>query len=151
VKNKNLTILTLASFIFGLSACNNGGGDSSSRSGLYNAIPIDQSVLMYANNGTSGFELYQSNGTNTNLIIIGGDSYFTATDSDNGTELWKYSGTVGTATLVKDISPGTASSSPRNLTAIGSILYFVANDGSNGQELWKSDGTAAGTILVKDH
>jgi ELWxxDGT repeat protein len=52
--------------------------------------------------------------------------------------------------MVKDINPGSASSSPQNLTFVGNTLYFSANNGSNGRELWKSDGTAAGTVLVKD-
>jgi ELWxxDGT repeat protein len=52
--------------------------------------------------------------------------------------------------LVKDIRPGSSSSSPRNLTALGNTLFFTADDGVNGRELWKSDGTAAGTVLVKN-
>ena len=57
---------------------------------------------------------------------------------------------MSTPFLVKDIRPGSSSSSPRNLTALGNTLFFTADDGVNGIELWKSDGTAAGTVLVKD-
>ncbi|WP_323216879.1 ELWxxDGT repeat protein, partial [Pseudanabaena sp. CCNP1317] len=52
--------------------------------------------------------------------------------------------------LVKDINPGSASSSASNFTDIGGTLYFTATDPTNGVELWKSDGTAGGTTLVKD-
>ena len=52
--------------------------------------------------------------------------------------------------LVKDIYPGSSSSSPQQLTNVGDTLFFTATDAVNGQELWKSDGTAEGTVLVKD-
>ena len=52
--------------------------------------------------------------------------------------------------MVKDINPGSGSSSPAYLTAVGSTLYFQAGDAATGFELWKSDGSAAGTVMVKD-
>jgi ELWxxDGT repeat protein len=52
--------------------------------------------------------------------------------------------------MVKDINPGSITSSPTYLTAIGNTLYFTADDSTNGAELWKSDGTTAGTGIVKD-
>ena len=68
-----------------------------------------------------------------------------------GQELWKSDGTAAGTTLVKNIRPGSGtSSSPRELTNVNGTLFFVADDGVTGQELWKSDGTAAGTVLVRD-
>ena len=55
-----------------------------------------------------------------------------------------------TLTLLKDINPGAASSSPTDFTTVGGTTYFAANDGVHGDELWKSNGTAAGTVLVAD-
>ena len=61
--------------------------------------------------------------------------------------------------LLKDISPGTAGSSPnlpgstfpgRGFVSVGSTLYFIAKNATSGTELWKTDGTTAGTTLVKD-
>ena len=46
------------------------------------------------------------------------------------------------ARLVRDINPGSASSTPYNLAVMGNTLFFTATDGVNGFELWKSDGTA---------
>ncbi|WP_375770848.1 HYR domain-containing protein [Archangium gephyra] len=52
--------------------------------------------------------------------------------------------------VIKDVAPGTASSSPTAFRRIGSTVYFSAKDATAGVELWKSDGTGAGTVLVKN-
>ncbi len=52
--------------------------------------------------------------------------------------------------LVKDITPGTGTSSPQSFTNVNGTLFFTAINATNGQELWKSDGTAVSTTLVKD-
>jgi ELWxxDGT repeat protein len=52
--------------------------------------------------------------------------------------------------MVRDISPGPASSSPAHLASYGGALFFSADDGVRGRELWKSDGTEPGTFLVRD-
>ncbi|MDJ0719355.1 MAG: hypothetical protein QNJ54_34905 [Prochloraceae cyanobacterium] len=63
---------------------------------------------------------------------------------------FKFELCLSTATLVKDIFPGSNGSIPENLTNVNGTLFFTANDGINGKELWKSDGTEEGTTLVKD-
>ena len=91
--------------------------------------------------GTSGtYSLHNANGT----------LYFAANDGTTGSELWKSDGTAAGTVLVKDIYPGANRSRPHSLVNIGSTLYFLANDGTTGVELWKSDGTTAGTVRVKD-
>jgi len=77
-----------------------------------------------------------------------GKAYFLANSSSYGNELWSTDGTLAGATMIKDINPGTAHSSPSNFIKVGSTLYFTAYDGS-GIHLWKTDGTEAGTIKVK--
>jgi ELWxxDGT repeat protein len=55
--------------------------------------------------------------------------------------------------LVKDVLPGSNSSTISNFTSCNGDLYFFAQDQSmifGQKELWKSDGTEAGTVLVKD-
>lgn len=56
-------------------------------------------------------------------------------------------------TLLRDISPGTASSVPsQNASSIISQdrMFFAADDGVSGTELWVTDGTEDGTFLLKD-
>ncbi len=80
------------------------------------------------------------------ITVVNNVAYFSADDQVKGRELWRSDGTG--ASLVRDIAPGAASSSPTELTAVGNTLYFVADDGS-GSALWRSDGTDAGTTLVR--
>ena len=86
----------------------------------------------------------------SSTVILGNALLYAATTSDAGTELWKTDGTAAGTTLLKDINPGTSSSSPSNLTLFNGLTYFTATDAVNGMELWKTDGTSAGTVLVKD-
>ena len=51
--------------------------------------------------------------------------------------------------LVRDILPGSASSSPDELTSVNGTLFFRVSSATTGySDLWRSDGTAAGTALV---
>jgi len=88
--------------------------------------------------------------TNFSATVIGGILYFAANDGANGVELWRSDGTEAGTSLVKNINPGSAGSTPAELLNVDGVLYFSANDGVRGQELWKSDGTSAGTVLVSD-
>ncbi len=114
-----------------------------------------------ATDGVLGYELWTYDGTtlvNLNVnpagdftpwefTVVGSQLFFRGFMGGTGYELWKYDGT--TASLVMDIRPGTANSTPNNLTAVGgSDLIFAANNGVNGNELWRYDGSS--TYLVAD-
>src|SRR5205823_4577 len=71
--------------------------------------------------------------------------FYMADDGIHGFELWETDG--GRAKLVKDINPGSASSSPTFLTDDNGRIFFNADDGS-GLRLWRSDGTAIGTVAI---
>jgi trimeric autotransporter adhesin len=101
------------------------------------------SLLRDINNAASTSGSFPSN-----LTVLGGFVYYSASDGVTGTELWRSNGTPAGTTQVKDINPGDGSSSPSQFTLIGSHIYFRANDGQNGIELWRTDGTAAGTVMV---
>jgi ELWxxDGT repeat protein len=89
-------------------------------------------------------------GNPRNLVRAGNLLYFTATDVQHGTELWKSDGTLDGTVMVKDIYPGSGSSAPSALIEFNGTLYFAANDPVNGTELWTSDGTPSGTRIVTD-
>ncbi len=84
------------------------------------------------------------------LVVADSTLFFTADDGTTGFELWKTDGTTAGTVLVADIVPGSGFSSPDQITPILGGVVFTADDGVNGRELWRSDGTAAGTQIVSD-
>jgi ELWxxDGT repeat protein len=82
--------------------------------------------------------------------IYKGKYYFGGVTAVNGIELWATDGTAAGTTLIKEINPGVANSTPAHFIVFNNTLFFTANDGTNGTELWSSDGTTAGTTLFKD-
>jgi trimeric autotransporter adhesin len=125
-------------------------------------------LFFSASDGTSGQELWASDGTEAGTVLVkdihpgtlpshpavfvvfGGKILFRANTNALGAELWATDGTEANTTLVKEIRPGEFSSNPAELTALGPWVYFRANDGSLGAELWRTDGTEANTSLVED-
>lgn len=86
----------------------------------------------------------------TEIEPVGHKIYFPAATAAEGSELWVSDGTVEGTKLVKDIVPGTSSSSIRGMFAAGDKLVFFPYHPDYGNEPWVSDGTAAGTKLAKD-
>jgi ELWxxDGT repeat protein len=133
---------------------------------------VNGTLFFTATDRTHGRELWRSNGAaagtimikdiNPSTMLFQNGSYpkyltnvndtlfFQANDGVHGAELWRSNGAAAGTVMVKDINPGSGSSSPSYLTNVRGELFFQANDGVHGAELWKSNGTAAGTVLVKD-
>lgn len=109
-------------------------------------------------------ELWRSDGTpsgtyilntsanfDTNILATAGNYlYFSASDGTTGKEIYRTDGSLSGTWMLKDINPGTVSSSVGQFTAVGNVLFFSADDGSHGVELWKTDGSSSGTVMVKD-
>ncbi|MFP2927484.1 HYR domain-containing protein, partial [Pyxidicoccus sp. 3LG] len=84
------------------------------------------------------------------LVVAGGLLYFTADDGTSGRELWRSDGTAAGTFRLRDIAPGTASAAVTSMKPVAGRLFFLANDGTSGSEPWVTDGTQAGTYQVKD-
>ncbi len=129
---------------------------------------LDGALLFMLDDGSSGGELWRSDGTASGTVLVrdinpgpngssvfrpttvGDVVFFGADDGIHGVELWRSDGTESGTFLVKDIRPGPPSSSLGWLTGLGDRLYFSASDGIHGDELWMSDGTEEGTVMVAD-
>jgi ELWxxDGT repeat protein len=92
------------------------------------------------------------------VIVLNGILYFSATDGTSGLELWRTDGTAAGTLRVKNINTTPREEDPsrdrpsniQSLTRFEGKLFFSADDGLSGAELWQSDGTEAGTRRVKD-
>lgn len=70
--------------------------------------------------------------------------------SDTGSELWSVDLDDGDYQLVRDIVPGSGSSSPSGFTPTEEFVYFSARVPAAGVEPWRTDGTEAGTLQLAD-
>jgi ELWxxDGT repeat protein len=86
----------------------------------------------------------------TEFAAFGNRTFFVATTTAAGTELWSTDGTSAGTAIVSDIIPGPGSSAPSLLQVVNGSLLFNARDVNHGIELWTTDGTAAGTHLLTD-
>jgi ELWxxDGT repeat protein len=140
-----------------LADINPGPGSSSPE----NVVAIGSTIYFTANDVGQEHELWKSDGTAADTVMIkvinlaspltnvNGTLFFAASDS-NGCQLWKSDGTAAGTVMVTDINPGSTGSNPYQLTDVNGRLFFEANDGAAGAQLWKSDGSASGTVMVKD-
>jgi ELWxxDGT repeat protein len=62
--------------------------------------------------------------------------YFSANDGTSGDELWQTDGTAAGTRRVRDINPGKSSSGPAQLAVQAQRLFFTADDGLHGREPW---------------
>lgn len=141
------------------------GGSSSSSSAASSATP-KTSYLFAANDGSSGNELWKTDGTEAGTVLVkdinaSGDSnpkefvqigstfYFVADDGVHGQELWKSDGTASGTKMVKDIVPSTvtATYTISNLTPVDNLLFFSTLSGGS-YRLFRTDGTEAGTQVL---
>ncbi len=81
-----------------------------------------------------------------------GHAFFTADDGTNGEELWGTDGTEANTILIKNIEPGPLGSLDfvASSVIVGNKFFFSStNLIGTRYEIWQSDGTPAGTTLFK--
>ena len=83
------------------------------------------------------------------LVKVGSNYLFRATDPSAGAELWRTNGTKSGTVRVKDIFAGSAGSDPAYMSRVGKLALFEAEDAAHGFQLWRSDGTRNGTQLIQ--
>lgn len=80
-----------------------------------------------------------------------GRMFFVANDGTTGRELWATDGTAEGTELVADLNPGAASSNPHDFFAWNDRIWFSATGAATGgPELFSGDGTPEGTALFMD-
>lgn len=145
-----------------------GAEPSTWQAGPSDLVVVDATLFFAADDGSSGRELWKSDGTDggtvlvddiqpsaawaepRNLAAANGFVFFTAGDGVVGRALWRSDGSEGGTVRLADTWPGTGSSDPGGLSEVNGALLFSADDGECGWELWGSDGTWGGTLLTKD-
>ena len=81
-------------------------------------------------------------GTIFGTAIVNGTLLFTARDGTSGLELWKTDGTTTGTVRLTDINPGAGDAAPRPLGVLAGVVLFSADDpGSRGKELWRTTRT----------
>lgn len=81
------------------------------------------------------------------LVAVGNQIFFQIDTPGFGQELWVSDGTEPGTRLVKDLTPGPASSFLTHVNAVNGRLVFI-REAQSQFEVWRSDGTAAGTVKV---
>ncbi|MEJ0029052.1 MAG: YCF48-related protein [Bacteroidota bacterium] len=128
-----------------------------------NIYSLGDKVIVVADDGLTGNELWISDGTSdgTHLIkelypgnqtgvagkgvVMNGTLYFPGY-SPKGIDLWKTDGTADGTVVVKDLAIN-GGSLPMPLFALNNNLYFFAYENNWG--LYKTDGTDAGTTFIR--
>jgi ELWxxDGT repeat protein len=85
----------------------------------------------------------------TALTNVNGTLYLAADNGTSGTELWKSDGTPAGTTLAADINPGLVSSNPKGLFNLNGTLFFDATTAAYGTEFWKLNTVATPTTTFR--
>lgn len=150
----------------------NPGSSDGVRDYDFTATAIGDILYFAADDGSSGRELWKSDGTeagtqividlngnddgleydnNQGPITIDGSVYFMAYNENSDYEIWKSDGTAeGTVQLSSLNEIGGEVDFNNGVAIYNGEAYFSAYNNTDGSELWKTDGTIEGTTMVKN-
>ncbi|MEO6305556.1 MAG: T9SS type A sorting domain-containing protein, partial [Bacteroidia bacterium] len=82
----------------------------------------------------------------SNYVVMNNKVYFLADNGTTGKELWETDGTSGGTNLLLDIYPGNTGGpfATGRMHVSGFNLFFVANDGVTGNEVWVLNNAITG-------
>ena len=135
--------------------------------GLYppSFIGLDSLLIFTANERSSGWQLWRSNGTESGtyplqdtftyraigrMAKLGSRVLFWENEPGRGTILWSTDGSDAGTFALLDSLPFSVNVHPFTLYTNEQIGFFTFYSDSVGSELWVTDGTTGGTRLVKD-
>ena len=124
-------------------------------------VPLGSRIVLVAEDGDSGAELWASDGTETGTVRLaalcsdylpvdrvlsrlGSQALFTTSCAPHGMAIWRTDGTVKGTVQLRQLPGG---SPVQSLAVAGNRAFFLV-PGWDGGELWATDGTAEGTVLV---
>lgn len=84
------------------------------------------------------------------FAVFGDFFYFSAYTPTTGWELWQSNGTTEGTLLFKDLLPGPTSASPGYFLATPHLVYFTVTKEAGPYEVWRTDGTDAGTYKLSN-
>src|SRR5262245_46075052 len=86
----------------------------------------------------------------SNLVTVGGITYFVADDGDTGRELWRTDGTAAGTYRLTDACAGECSAHPLIVALTDRSVFFLAYPSQDAvrDDLWVSGGTAASTFRL---
>ncbi|MDP7037796.1 MAG: hypothetical protein QGI45_01455 [Myxococcota bacterium] len=142
----------------------NPDGSSSSPEQL---VDFNGTLIFVANDGSTGEELWKSDGTELGtqritdindsgssdieeIFVFDDKLLFAANDGSLGMEPYVYDGT--NVLLLKNIhlTEGSQPNTDYNFVRFQDKVYFSAEDADHGVELWRTDGTSGNTELIAD-
>ena len=120
--------------------------DDGQNKGVYITNGTEAGTVKISNNmiSASGFTTFHT----INYLVNSPTVLFISNTSNYGYEVWKSNGTLNNTVLLKDIFAGTYSSNPSNIVTLSGSAFFAANSSTNLRSLYITDGTTTGTTIA---
>jgi ELWxxDGT repeat protein len=120
--------------------------DDGQSKGVFLTNGTEAGTIKISNNMTAAYGFITFN--TLNYLVSSPTVLFISSTSDYGYEVWKSNGTLNNTILLKDIFVGTSSSNPSNIVTLTGSAYFAASSSNNLRSLYITDGTANGTTIA---